>query len=871
MTINIIDVSTFSDPLLSPADGDLGDQALFLLVTQRLANRTRFLFDNIGGLPNIAANTILGRASTGPVEGKTASDFTISTLAQADSVAWSDTLGLKGADIPSAGVTNLAGADGTYVHVTGSTTITSFGTAAAGARRWVRFSGALTLTHSASLILPGAVNITTVGDDMILAVSEGAGVWRVASYLGPGADVASVTAAAGQNIIQISPTMGAVVVTPLNQEIDTVTFNTLYGLNAGNVGSHTGARNTAFGEDALAALVGGTDNTVFGYKALETSDEAQANVFVGAFAGQFIAGVAEDVPSSNVAVGYEALQGIIGTDGVSGNVAVGYRALKSVANAGVGTIQNNTAVGILAGTGITTGQHNTLIGAAAGGTITTGSTNIIIGRSLNPPSPTDSNHLNIGGVIFADLSSGGVRIGSSGLVDKDGLTIQHPTAAHFYMIEDDGGTDETTWRTRIDGGTWKLQARDTDDLGGSSALQFTRTGSTVDLMQVFANADMQENDIVNAANIDTGQLTIQSATQALFSLVDDNEAADEKRWQWATVSGSLFLRTRTDADGTGVNAIWFDRGTGTAVAQVNVGADLDLNSNNIIGIATLAIDNTTTGDAIRIEDSGSPVQVINGDGEVAFTPTSGQPFLVTTLGAGNIAMIAAGTGDAQLLSVGGSAVIQGATKIALHSNLIQIRDTETAPIIEQALSTTAAGQPMIFRAQGTSFAASDGGSMSVIGGLGTDNGGDAFLLGGDGVISPGGDAVVRAGGGAGGDGAAVLSSNDSSALIFVDAAGDIETSHTAAGSTRFKDSGGTVRQEIDDTGIAWFTASPVAQAADPGALTDSTTGTANSTVVDVGASFNQGILNDNFADLIAKVNALRGILSATAGGNGLAA
>jgi len=37
-------------------------------------------------------------------------------------------------------------------------------------------------------------------------------------------------------------------------------------------------------------------------------------------------------------------------------------------------------------------------------------------------------------------------------------------------------------------------------------------------------------------------------------------------------------------------------------------------------------------------------------------------------------------------------------------------------------------------------------------------------------------------------------------------------------------------------------------------LTDSTTGTADNTVADVTASFSQSILNNNFADLVAKVN-----------------
>lgn len=39
-------------------------------------------------------------------------------------------------------------------------------------------------------------------------------------------------------------------------------------------------------------------------------------------------------------------------------------------------------------------------------------------------------------------------------------------------------------------------------------------------------------------------------------------------------------------------------------------------------------------------------------------------------------------------------------------------------------------------------------------------------------------------------------------------------------------------------------------------LTDSSTGTADGTIADVGAAFNQATLNNNFADLAAKINAL---------------
>lgn len=52
-----------------------------------------------------------------------------------------------------------------------------------------------------------------------------------------------------------------------------------------------------------------------------------------------------------------------------------------------------------------------------------------------------------------------------------------------------------------------------------------------------------------------------------------------------------------------------------------------------------------------------------------------------------------------------------------------------------------------------------------------------------------------------------------------------------------------------------------AKAAAVTALT-AASGTANNTVVDVGAAFSQATLNDNFADLAAKVNEILVILAA---------
>lgn len=89
----------------------------------------------------------------------------------------------KGADIASNTLTDIGAATGNYVTITGTTTITAFGTAQAGTMRWLRFAGALTLTHNAtSLILPDGVNISTVAGDVALFISEGAGNWRCGGY-----------------------------------------------------------------------------------------------------------------------------------------------------------------------------------------------------------------------------------------------------------------------------------------------------------------------------------------------------------------------------------------------------------------------------------------------------------------------------------------------------------------------------------------------------------------------------------------------------------------------------------------------------------------------------------------------------------------
>ena len=86
------------------------------------------------------------------------------------------------ASVASATTTDIGAANSLSVEITGTTTIAGFGTAYSGPR-FLRFAGALTLTNSASLALPGAANITTAAGDTCIAVPNlAANGWNVTAY-----------------------------------------------------------------------------------------------------------------------------------------------------------------------------------------------------------------------------------------------------------------------------------------------------------------------------------------------------------------------------------------------------------------------------------------------------------------------------------------------------------------------------------------------------------------------------------------------------------------------------------------------------------------------------------------------------------------
>lgn len=112
-----------------------------------------------------------------------------------------DALTLQGADVASSSTTNIFfGHDGSFVNITGTTTITSFDSAVAGVRRIVKFSGALTLTHNSNITLPGGVSIPTVAGDTAEFISLGSS-WLCLWY-----SPATVTGS-GSTVKRSSPTL----------------------------------------------------------------------------------------------------------------------------------------------------------------------------------------------------------------------------------------------------------------------------------------------------------------------------------------------------------------------------------------------------------------------------------------------------------------------------------------------------------------------------------------------------------------------------------------------------------------------------------------------------------------------------------------
>lgn len=96
-------------------------------------------------------------------------------------------MGAAAVTVASGSTCDIGAAASTVVAVSGTTTITSFGTTA-NCLKFVLFTGVLTLTHNAtSLILPRAADIKTATGDLAIFFSNSSHNWACVSYLPAGA------------------------------------------------------------------------------------------------------------------------------------------------------------------------------------------------------------------------------------------------------------------------------------------------------------------------------------------------------------------------------------------------------------------------------------------------------------------------------------------------------------------------------------------------------------------------------------------------------------------------------------------------------------------------------------------------------------
>ncbi|MDD4986798.1 MAG: hypothetical protein PHQ43_13680 [Dehalococcoidales bacterium] len=90
----------------------------------------------------------------------------------------------KPANIADSATPAIGAAAGNVLDLDGTTTITAFDTVQAGTTRFVRFTGARTITYNGtSMILPGARDIVTEANDRATFISLGSGNWYCHAYM----------------------------------------------------------------------------------------------------------------------------------------------------------------------------------------------------------------------------------------------------------------------------------------------------------------------------------------------------------------------------------------------------------------------------------------------------------------------------------------------------------------------------------------------------------------------------------------------------------------------------------------------------------------------------------------------------------------
>ncbi|OIO04086.1 MAG: hypothetical protein AUJ51_02590, partial [Elusimicrobia bacterium CG1_02_56_21] len=182
-----------------------------------------------------------------------------------------------------------------------------------------------------------------------------------------------------------------------------------YGVKAGAI--NTGNYNVFIGNSAGASNTTGNYNTANGYAALYSNTTGGNNTANGYAALYY-----NTTGGNNTANGYYAL---FNNQTGSANSITGYQAGYGAASS---SFSSSTLMGYQAGFSLVNGSaDNLFLGFQAGYAVTTGTGNIVIGYNKGTSAPAANNELNIGGVLYGDLSA--KTIGISTRVPQAALDI----------------------------------------------------------------------------------------------------------------------------------------------------------------------------------------------------------------------------------------------------------------------------------------------------------------------------------------------------------------------------------------------------------------------------------------------------------------
>lgn len=323
-------------------------------------------------------------------------------------------------------------------------------------------------TNGTDITCTGSMNLDTVGTDTYQIAGNTALAMPVDNTniaIGYHALLAATTGASGnvalgyQTLLALQDgTENAAFGRDAGKALVSTSYNAIFGFEA-MLSSTNGQQNCAFGYRSMRNGASGNFNVAIGFQSLYSSTGSY-NVSVGYLSlfkdtsGDRLTAVGKAALYSNTtgyrasAFGYEAA--VNNTTGQY-NTAIGYQALNQnqtghrTTAVGTESCHNTTgsyqtALGYRSLYAHTSGIGNLALGYRAGDNITTGSYNIIIGYDVDAPAAATDYQLNIGNVIYGDLTAATTNI-----------TINANTISANYdlMLAGDGvlGLKETTTPT----------------------------------------------------------------------------------------------------------------------------------------------------------------------------------------------------------------------------------------------------------------------------------------------------------------------------------------------------------------------------------------------------------------------------------------